>query len=90
MMHPLPERAQTDRVGAAVLQNGRSAPRPQPTPIQVTLIVLISCAATQLAACVRYDSMRVFYGRDSLVLSPDGREKPRPSEAIADVPDRDE
>ncbi len=58
--------------------------------LRAVSVVGIALGATQLGACVRYDSMRVFYGRDSVVLRPDGGNASQPDEALATVPDHDD
>lgn len=63
------------------------APRIRPPAIRWVALVGIALGATQLGACVRYDSMRVFYGRDSVVLAPEGADGADSSQAIATVSD---
>lgn len=54
------------------------------------LCIVGLAAAAAMSGCVRTDSMRLFYGRQSLVLSPESYSASEHPGAIATVPeDRD-
>lgn len=83
-----PIRARLLGSGSSILACAQPPQRRLRRPVgRSALAAIVALGATQLGACVRYDSMRGFYGRDSLVLQPEEGAESESNQALATAPD---